>query len=254
MIPVVNVRGVEIGAGIPKICVPIVGKTREDILSQAARFPAIPADICEWRCDWYDDIFNWSETLETLTALRSALGGTPLLMTFRTSAEGGEKAVSPTDYAALLCNAAATGLVDLLDVELFLGDAIFAQILTCAHENKVKVIASNHDFSATPPKEEIISRLIQMQELGADIAKIAVMPTCPADVITLLDATCTMRDVYAYVPLVTMSMSGTGVISRLAGEVFGSAMTFGAASAASAPGQLGVEPLAATLRLLHNAK
>ena len=51
--------------------------------------------------------------------------------------------------------------------------------------------------------------LTRMQSLGADIAKIAVMPTCSADVLTLLDATCTMRDKYAHIPLITMSMSGT---------------------------------------------
>ncbi len=254
MIQTVNVRGIELGAGLPKICVPIVGKTREEILAQAGQFSTIPADVCEWRCDWYEDIFSWNKTLDTLAALRTALGSTPLLMTFRTAAEGGEKDIHPLQYTALLCNAASSGLVDLLDVELFLGDSVFSRILTCAHENHVKVIASNHDFHATPAKEEIIARLTRMQSLGADIAKIAVMPACAADVITLLDATCTMRDKYAHVPLITMSMSGTGVISRLCGEEFGSAMTFGAASAASAPGQIGVEKLAAVLRLLHESK
>ena len=31
----VKVRNIEIGAGIPKICVPIVGVTREEILAAA---------------------------------------------------------------------------------------------------------------------------------------------------------------------------------------------------------------------------
>ena len=31
----VEVRNVKIGDGIPKICVPVVGKTKEEILSQA---------------------------------------------------------------------------------------------------------------------------------------------------------------------------------------------------------------------------
>ncbi len=254
MIQTVKVRGVELGAGVPKICVPIVGRTREEILAQAGQFSALPADVCEWRCDWYEDISSRDSTLDTLAGLRAALGNVPLLMTFRTAAEGGERDIRPGDYVSLLCGAAGSGLVDLLDVELFLGDDIFSRILTCAHENQVKVIASNHDFHATPAKEELLARLRRMQSLGADIAKIAVMPTCSADVLTLLDATCTMRDRYAHIPLITMSMSGAGVISRLAGEEFGSAMTFGAASAASAPGQIGVEKLAGVLRLLHECR
>ena len=44
----VTVRNVEIGAGMPKICVPIVGETREEILSQARAIRALPADLVEW--------------------------------------------------------------------------------------------------------------------------------------------------------------------------------------------------------------
>ena len=34
----VEVRGVKIGEGVPKICVPIVGKTKEEILAAAKSF------------------------------------------------------------------------------------------------------------------------------------------------------------------------------------------------------------------------
>jgi 3-dehydroquinate dehydratase-1 len=92
-----------------------------------------------------------------------------------------------------------------------------------------------------------------MQDLGADIPKIAVMPKCKLDVLELLEATVIMSEKYADRPIITMSMSGTGVITRLAGEVFGSALTFGAAKKASAPGQIGVEDLYSALQLLHSS-
>ena len=82
-----------------------------------------------------------------------------------------------------------------------------------------------------------------MQDFGADIPKMAVMPTCKQDVLTLLSATLEMSEKYADRPIITMSMAGTGVVSRLTGETFGSALTFGAASKASAPGQVGVHEL-----------
>ncbi len=72
-----------------------------------------------------------------------------------------------------------------------------------------------------------------MQDMGADIPKIAVMPQSKRDVLTLLCATEEMVTDYADRPIITMSMAGTGVISRLCGEVFGSSMTFGAAKKAS---------------------
>lgn len=40
-----------------------------------------------------------------------------------------------------------------------------------AHSYGVKVIASNHDFDATPEKDEIVRRLRMMQDYGADIPK-----------------------------------------------------------------------------------
>lgn len=93
---------------------------------------------------------------------------------------------------------------------------------------------SNHDFHKTPAAEEIVQRLRKMQELGADIPKIALMPQNKADVLTLLSATLEMQERYADRPIITMSMAKTGVISRLSGEVFGSAATFGAVKKASA--------------------
>lgn len=252
MNPVV-VRNVKIGEGIPKIIVPIVGVTRDDIVSEAKTFDSIPVDVVEWRVDWYEDVFDTEKVKETAAALREALGDIPILFTFRTSKEGGEKAIEDADYAALNKAVAADGNVDMIDVEVFTGDEIVKDIIDSAHECGVKVVASNHDFFKTPEKDDIVGRLRKMQELGADIPKIAVMPQNKKDVLTLLAATEEMSSEYADRPIITMSMAGTGVISRLAGEVFGSSMTFGAAKKASAPGQMGVEDLNTVLNLLHKS-
>ena len=249
----VKVRNVEIGAGIPKICVPIVGVTREEILAAAENIKSTKADVVEWRVDWYEDIFDFTKTEATMQALREVLGEMPILFTFRTSKEGGEKAIETEAYVELNQNAAKTGLIDLVDVEAFTGDEAVKAVVETAHANGVKVIASNHDFHKTPAKEEIVSRLRKMQELGADIPKIAVMPQNKKDVLTLLAATEEMVSEYADRPIITMSMSGTGVISRLCGEVFGSALTFGAVGKVSAPGQMGIEDLTTVLGLLHKS-
>lgn len=249
----VKVRNIEIGAGIPKICVPIVGVTREEILAAAETIKSTKADVVEWRVDWYEDIFDFAKTEETMKALREVLGETPILFTFRTSKEGGEKSIETETYVELNQNAAKTGLVDLVDVEAFTGDDAVKAVVETAHANGVKIIASNHDFHKTPAKDEIVSRLRKMQELGADIPKIAVMPQNKKDVLTLLSATEEMESEYADRPIITMSMSGTGVISRLCGEVFGSALTFGAVGKVSAPGQMGIEDLTTVLGLLHKS-
>ena len=249
----VKVRDIEIGAGAPKIIVPIVGKTKDEIITEAKTFDSIPVDVVEWRVDWFEGVFDFAQVKDVLTDLREVLGNTPILMTFRTSKEGGEKAIDDKAYAELNLNAAKSGLVDLIDVEIFTGDAVVREIIDGAHAAGVKVVASNHDFHKTPAKSDIIYRLRKMQDMGADIPKIAVMPQNKRDVLILLAATEEMVTDYADRPVITMSMAGTGVISRLCGEVFGSSMTFGAAGKASAPGQMGVNDLNTVLGLLHNA-
>ena len=249
----VKVRNTVIGEGMPKICVPIVGVTKEAILDEARAITKLPADVVEWRIDWFENVFDFAALEDVLKGLREVLGDMPLLMTFRTSKEGGEKAIEDEVYADINIRAAQTGYVDMVDVEVFTGDEIVKKIIEGAHAAGVKVVASNHDFFKTPDKDDIVGRLRKMQDLGADIPKIAVMPQNKKDVLTLLAATEEMANEYADRPIITMSMAGTGVISRLAGEVFGSALTFGAAAKASAPGQMGVEDLKKVLTILHGA-
>ena len=87
--------------------------------------------------------------------------------------------------------------------------------------------------------------------MNADIPKIAVMPQNRKDVLTLLAATEEMATNYADRPIITMSMAGTGLISRLSGEVFGSCLTFGTAGNISAPGQIDALKLRSVLHILH---
>ena len=249
----VEVRGVRIGEGIPKICVPIVGTTRDEILAAAKSFESVKKDVVEWRADWFEGVFDFAQVEAVLKELRRVLGNTPVLFTFRTANEGGEKAIEPAVYAELNKRAAATGLIDLVDVEAFTGDEVVRDIIESAHESGVVVVASNHDFEKTPEKDEIVRRLRKMQELDADIPKIAVMPQSRKDVLTLLSATEEMASKYADRPIITMSMSATGLISRLCGECFGSALTFGAVGKASAPGQMNASDLSEILNLIHTS-
>ena len=80
----VKIRKLVFGEGRPKICVPITGRTGEEIALRTAELKAAKPDLAEWRADWYEKVFD-REKLETmLTWLRKELGELPLLVTFRT--------------------------------------------------------------------------------------------------------------------------------------------------------------------------
>lgn len=249
----VQVKNVKIGEGIPKICVPVTGVTEQEIMEEARAAVCTPADIIEWRADWFEEVLDLRRVKEVLAALRGILQELPLLFTFRTMKEGGEREVGEKYYKELNKAVIASGYADLVDVELFAGDMVVKELVSKAHERGVKVVISNHDFEKTPGKEELVERIRRMQKLGADLPKIAVMPQCKKDVLVLLEATEEMNRCYADTPVITMSMSGEGVISRICGEVFGSAVTFGSAGKASAPGQMKVEELETVLTLLHGS-
>lgn len=251
---VVEIRNIRLGEGIPKICVPLVAKTKEEFLKSAEALHEVKLDLVEVRIDHFNDVENIEAVKELVKELREVLKETPILFTFRSLKEGGEKEVSTEYYKTLNIETARSGLVDLVDVELFTGDEIVKEIVDEVHKAGVKIVMSNHDFNKTPEREEIVRRLCKMQELNADLPKIAVMPKSAGDVLKLLQATNDMVTKYAETPIITMSMGGLGVISRIAGETFGSALTFGAAGKASAPGQVDVDSLVSMLNVLHNAK
>ena len=248
---VVEIRGLSIGEGMPKICVPIVEKTKEDILRTAREIYESVADLAEWRADWFQDVFESEAVLDVLKGLREILKEKPLLFTFRTKEEGGEREIGVKQYVELNETVLKSGNIDLLDVEVFGHPDAMKVLLEVAREHGVKIIGSNHDFIKTPPKDEIVRRLRYMQSVGVDIAKIAVMPQEEEDVQTLLEATREVSMNSKACPVVTMSMSSVGAVSRFRGEEFGSVITFGTLQKASAPGQIHINELKKELEKVH---
>lgn len=249
----VIIRGRTLSGGKPWIIVPIAESGRHDIVRLGGEIARVKADMCEWRADCFSDVLDRQAVGETLGDLRRVLGDIPLLFTFRTSGEGGSRECSLQEYEDLCQLAAASGLADAVDVEIMAGDDLVLRLITNIHAQGLPVIASNHDFQATPAREEILARFLKMQEMGADVLKMAVMPQSPADVLALMSSVSEMVEIHARKPVVAMSMSGLGAISRIACESYGSAMTFGSLGKRSAPGQIPVAELRQAIDILHDS-
>lgn len=237
-----KVRDITIGEGRPKIAVPITGENSKEIINQAKRIVENQPDLIEWRIDFFTNFFAKDKLKKLANDLRKVLGNTVLLITFRTKKEGGNQELSDTNYFKLYSYVVANELSDLIDVELFHDKTGISKLLQLAHAKGIFVIMSSHDFKKTPAKSEIITRLHLMAANGADIAKIAVMPQNVADVLNLLEATYIAHKMLE-IPLITMSMGDIGKISRISGQIFGSAVTFGAVGQISALGQISLANL-----------
>ena len=250
----IDIRGVTIGAGQPKIAISLTGSSKNTVLAQADTLREWPVDIIEWRMDCFEAVEDPAAVCDCLATLRPLVGRTILLATFRSAQEGGNHALSTEDYIALNEAVLASGAADLLDVELFAPGKAAPRLIDAAHSVNCPVILSSHDFQKTPPVQEMVSRLCRMQEMGGDILKLAVMPQSHKDVLALLQATEEMERCYAHQPLITMSMGELGRCTRLCGGFFGSCVTFGAATQSSAPGQIPAKKLRQILDLTfeHN--
>ena len=249
---VYTVRGVTIGEGRPKIIVPIIEKTDAAITEKAMSLLQLPTDVIEWRADAYEEILDVGKTLEVLKALRELFPDKILIFSFRTPIEGGLREISMEDYTRLNHFAAESSLVDMVDVAMISWPDIVEENIQNIHNAGILVMGSYHNFESTPEKAILIRTLMKMQAFGADVSKIAVMPNTADDLLTLLNATYETASRYGDKPIVTTAMSPSGLLSRLAGEVFGSSMTYGAAGEATAPGQISVELLDDVLDLLHD--
>ena len=248
---IVEVREVRIGEGIPKICVSLMGETAEALREEAVQVKEAGADLAEWRVDWFSDWEKPEAIQEALKQIRDGLGEVPLLVTFRTKQEGGNSEIDQDQYFDLYRRVMDSGNADLIDLELFFGENVIRDLIRCAAEKDVKTVLSNHDFEKTPDLQEILERLKAMEDLGADIAKIAVMPQTAKDVSKLLLATTESVEQLSC-PVITMSMGGKGTVTRMAGQIFGSAVTFAALKTASAPGQVPLDQLKEVLKLVDS--
>lgn len=241
------------GGQLPAVCAPLVARTRDALLAEAAAVAAKRPDLLEWRVDFFEGIADTAQVLAAAAALREAAGGIPILFTRRAQREGGQPiALAEPRVVALYEAVCAAGLVDLVDFEMGNDAAHVAQVREAARAGGIALVLSFHDFQRTPPADALAEHFARAAQLGADVAKVAVMPAAMEDVHRLLGATLQASRALP-IPVISMAMGPLGAVSRLCGGAFGSALTFAVGAAASAPGQMPIEDVRAGLAVLQRA-
>lgn len=250
----IEVQGKPLGGGaLPIIITPLVGKTAAAILEEVAAIVPKNPDLLEWRIDFFAAIGDAKAVVDTALAIRKASGAIPVLLTRRNVTEGGNPI--PIDEAAVVAMytaACEARCVEIIDYELSNAPADLQRLRVVSKVNAVAMIMSYHNFQMTPDAATLDSKFVAAERLGADVAKVAVMPKSEQDVLTLLAATDRARQQVG-VPLISMSMGGIGSLSRIMGWVYGSAATFAVGKSSSAPGQIAVEDLRTALAIVRKA-
>lgn len=250
----VQVQGKPLGGGtLPIIITPLVGKTRAAILEEVAFIVPKKPDLLEWRIDFFEAIGDIPAVIETALAIRQAANGIPVLLTRRNVTEGGQPlTIDEPAVVAMYTAACQAKCVELIDYELSNAPADIQALREVSKASGIGMVMSFHNFQMTPDAATLDSKFAAAKQYGADVGKVAVMPTNELDVLELLAATSRARETLD-IPLISMSMGGIGSLSRIMGWAYGSAATFAVGKSSSAPGQVAIEDLRTALAIVRQA-
>ena len=250
----IELKGHAIADGkFPLICTPLVGRTLDRLLSELDVLLPKKPDVLEWRVDFFDAIGDTTAVIAAALAIKSRAGNIPLLFTRRSTIEGGEKIVLNEGQVLSLYEAMCENrAIDLIDYEMANEAPNIVRVRNAAKSQDIKLVLSFHNFSFTPGLETLTQKFLSAEQLGADVAKVAVMPRDLDDVLTLLTAT-REASKKLRIPIISMSMGPLGAVTRMVGGVFGSSLSFAVGAAASAPGQVPIEDLNAVLAILQRS-
>ncbi len=247
-------NGKMIGEGNqPLVCTPLVGKTRDLILSELNNIVEKKPDIIEWRADFFEGISDLNQVVLIAKQMVANKGDIPVIFTLRSNCEGGQYIPhSSEEVFEMIATVCRDTDVAYVDYELSNPPEQIKKLRQITAATNTKIIASFHDFNLTPDKETLLGKIMEAKKYGADVAKIAVMPSNLEDVLTLLGVTLEAKNTID-IPVITISMGAYGVPTRLIGGVFGSAVTFAVGHDSSAPGQIPIEELKLVLNVVQKS-
>lgn len=165
-------------------------------------------------------------------AIRTALAGnaTPILLTARHPAEGGQGSADSAGRMALI--EPLLDLAAIIDLELRSAMEM-KPLIDKAHTRSVQVIGSFHDFQATPVDEILRGAISFAQPAGLDGVKLATFINTTADLTRLI----TLTSEPQRLRLSCMGMGPWGRVSRLVLAKCGSLLNYGYIGESNAPGQ-----------------
>lgn len=145
-VEVLEIKGVRIGEGRPKIIASTTAKTPEAFIALVKDYNNRPElDMIELRPDYIGEI-SGKEFAKLTKEVYEIAKNKPILMTFRDKTEGGGRHVSDEFYRDFYFDVLDNGKIDLIDIEMFRNADICKQIVAKAKQKGVKVVMSDHEF------------------------------------------------------------------------------------------------------------
>jgi len=213
----------------PMIALPITDKDLEITLNNAI---INSIDIIELRIDQFENK-ELNHIKEVANKVKSYNFYT--IATVRSKLEGGPDISEPERLEIFN---AISELVDIIDIE-YTSTNIKEKVKEIAKNKGKLLLMSYHDFEKTPSEDEIQKLIDDCKIQGADIVKYAFKANSFEDVARVMCITNKNKDKN----IVAISMGEIGKITRVAGFMFGSLITYTYIGQSFAPGQIEVKKL-----------
>jgi 3-dehydroquinate dehydratase-1 len=202
----------------------IAGTIHSDLcIRRARKLPAGAVDLLELRVDHFA-----MKPERLLDFARNT--SVPLIITVRAQDEGGAIPLSSRERIELFLQ--FLPWARFVDLELRAIGSL-QPVVTSARAHGAKIIASHHDFRATPSAQRLAAIIRKAHASRADITKIAAHAATLEDLVTLL----LLFSRPPTSPLSVMAMGPWGKAARLLLARAGSVLNYGYIGKAQVPGQ-----------------
>lgn len=195
------------------------------------------ADIIELRVDLFENR-NPDFLLECIKNVQEA--GMKTILTIRSEEEGGSRVENRLE---LFRRCAPHS--DYTDIELS-SQNLIPEVRELVKGAGKKLIVSYHNFDITPANWILKEVFREARRWGADLVKVSVRANSYEDTARLL---CLAREEKG--EKIIIAMGEKGKVSRVAGFIFGSVISYAFVGSAVAPGQLSLEELVELRRILY---
>jgi 3-dehydroquinate dehydratase-1 len=220
--------------GAPAVAAVITGGVAAAAVRKAV---SLGAGLLEVRVDTFTrtepgSLLASFEKLKKITDL-------PILLTIRSSREGGQAGLNDRQRAALYGE--LIPFADLVDIELS-SSGIRKNVVDSAKRAGKRVIVSHHDFESTPGDKKLRKIIESARASGGDMVKIASLVKSAADLRRLAGLLCSEDG------LIVIGMGPLGKPSRVFFPFLGSLITYCSVTKSTAPGQMSLKEMRTELK------
>ena len=201
----------------PLICTPIAADNFDSYLNLLQSAKNMGSDIAEFRIDYFKNIS--AEVLNNVIN-ESEL---PLIVTNRNRDDGGMFS-SGEEVRLELLETAIESKPSFVDIEVAIDKEKRDNIIQKARINDVGIICSYHDFRHTPTPNEIFEIYSDINETGANVAKMVFTPVTDKDIRNILSVTERLSNNEMLFTIFGMRQKGQ--ITRMLTPLLGACLTY----------------------------